>query len=160
MVLIIPGIPGKLLEFWNFLPWPRKTPGISKFSSMAQENSWNFEIFFHGPGKLLEFWNFLPWPRKTPGKTYNFHTLLENSWNFVETSLSLYPTLQRHLTHDCSFCILQYVDWISVSAVVAEIRWCCFGFGAIEFGIGSWKYKIVTLENSWKLLEFCYIISQ
>ena len=54
MVLTTPWIPGKLLEFWNFLPGPWKTPekqiislnswktrGILKFSSRALENRYN-----------------------------------------------------------------------------------------------------------------------
>ena len=60
-------------------------------------------------GKLLGFGNFLPGSWKTPGKTYNFPLHLEIFWNFVEDFSSVLlanQNLQKHLTHDCTFCIL------------------------------------------------------
>ena len=42
MVLITPGIPGKLLEFCNFLPGPWKNHGGTDNFLVLLENAWNF----------------------------------------------------------------------------------------------------------------------
>ena len=51
MVLTTPGIPGKLLEFWNFLLGPWKTLGKTDnfLVFLELENSWNFVemVFYH-----------------------------------------------------------------------------------------------------------------
>ena len=81
-----------------------------KTSQMQLSSECNMVLTTPGiPRKPQEFWNFLLGLWKTPGKADNISILLENSWNFEETFLSVFKTnrnLQKHLIHDCTFCIL------------------------------------------------------
>ena len=77
-----------ILKIINFLPWPQETPGILKISSMANENTWNFEIFFHGLWKLLQ---------KQIISMYYWK--LQKFCGKISISFTYKPSLQKHLTH-------------------------------------------------------------
>ena len=123
MVLTTPGIPGKLLEFWNVLSGPWKTPRITNDYFKLLENSWNFEIFFQG---LENSW-----------KTDHFPVLLAKLLEFCGKFFICKPEPAEALD---SWLYFSYLCRLNFScSYLAEITWYRFVFAKRKFEVGSWK---------------------
>ena len=124
------------------------------------------------PWKILEIKIFFPGPWKTPWKTDNFPVLLENSlktpWKLLEfcgknfISYINKTNLQKHLTRDCSFCILCRLDFSYCYCGRNYLTLFCFSKRRIWCWVLEKQifYPGELLENSWKTPGILLTVSE